>query len=136
MFGPSPALFVAPVCLLVACGPTDPAEARRAEIRAVLVAHLEHEDALLAILEQHAADPASAAAELGRYLDRHGDAMRALCDQRRVLEADATALAIALRDLEPRMKRSFERRRALAENHPELMARLEVRTALATLDAL
>lgn len=130
------AWFAAPVCVVSACGPSDPAAERRAEIQAVLVAHLEHEDALLTILERHAGEPTVADAELARYLAQHGTAMRELCDKRRLLEADATALAGALRELEPRMKDIFERRRALAEEHPQLMARPDVRTALATLDAL
>jgi hypothetical protein len=59
-----------------------------------------------------------------------------LCARRRELEADQTALATALRVLEPRMQRSFTRRMALAEKAPALMAREKVRTALATLDPL
>ena len=139
MFTPLPASIVSPAglaCLVMACGPSDPAELRRAEIRAVLEAHLEHEDALLEILEQHAGDPAVADAELRDYLGRHGTAMHELCDKRRLLETDATALAVALRDLEPRMNEVFGRRQALAQRHPELLARPDVRTALAALDAL
>lgn len=142
MSTPLPASLVSPAglaglaCLVMACGTSDPAELRRAEIRAVLEAHLEHEVALLEILEQHEGEPDVADAALRGYLGRHGAAMRALCDKRRVLETDATALAIALGDLEPRMKEVFERRRDLAARHPELLARPDVRAALAALDAL
>ena len=118
------------------CGPRDPADQRRAEIRAVLEAHLEHEDALLDILEEHRLDPATADAEVDAYVAEHGAAIRELCGERRLLEGDPAALAGAMRELEGEMSAAFERRRALADRFPELMARPAVRTALATLDDL
>ena len=130
------ATMVLVLAVLSACGPTDPAEKRRAEIRAVLEAHMEHEDALLDILEEHRHEPALAEAELKAYVVEHEAAIRELSGERRLLEGDPAALAGAMRELEDEMRGIFERRSALAENFPELMARAEVRTALATLDEL
>ncbi len=119
-----------------ACGASDPAAQRAADVQAILAAHFDHEEALLGILEANLGDPTEAEAQLARYLAEHDEAMRELCAKRRELEADQTALATALRALEPRMQRTFARRMALAEKAPELMARDKVRTALATLDPL
>jgi len=122
--------------LAPACRPPDPASARAAEVESILEAHMEHEDALLDILERHRANPTAAEAELDVYLAEYGGAMSALCAKRRQLEADPTALATAMRELSPEMSRVFERRRLLAAGAPELLAREKVRAALATLDAL
>lgn len=121
---------------LSACGPSDPAAIRAAEVEAILATHVEHEEALLGILEKHRREPLEAEAELASYLAANGQAMSDLCAKRRQLEADPTALATAMRELTPVMSRVFERRRALAETAPELMARENVRAALATLDDL
>ncbi len=122
--------------LVGACGTSDPASHRAAEVQAILGAHLDHENALLDILEHNLGDASEAEVQLARYLAEHDGAMVELCARRRELEADQTALATALRVLEPRMQRSFTRRMALAEKAPALMAREKVRTALATLDPL
>lgn len=122
--------------LVGACGTSDPAAQRAAEVQAILGAHLDHETALLDILEHNLGDAPEAESQLARYLAEHDAEMHELCAKRRELEVDQTALATALRKLEPRMQRSFARRMALAERAPELMARDKVRTALATLDPL
>jgi hypothetical protein len=129
-------MLVCASALAQGCGPTDPATARRDEIVAILEMHLEHQDAILGILERQRDDPRAAAAELDAYLAEHGVAIDELCDKRRLLEADPNALAAAMRILEPAMSRVFERRLALSQQAPELMAREEVRTALAALDPL
>lgn len=131
-------LVLACFALVIAagCGPTDPAAARAAEVEAILEDHLEHEDALLDILERNQRTPAAAEDEVAAYLAEHGTAMDELCAKRRLLEADPTALAVAMRRLSPDMSRIFERRQVLTANAPELLAREKVRAALAALDAL
>lgn len=121
---------------LSACGPSDPAAVRAAEVQDILEAHLRHQDALLDILEKNMRDPDTAEAQLAAYLARNDEAIRQLSAKRLELEVDQRALATALHALEPEMKRSFERRMALAEKAPELISRDKVRTALATLDPL
>jgi len=136
LFYPVSALIAVAVCLSPGCGKTTPAQARQAEVRAILTAHLQHENALLDILEQHGDDPTRTDALMRAYVVEHGAAMRLLGEKRRLLEADPTALARAMRELEPELTRVFERRRALTAAAPALMARPEVRTALAALDEL
>lgn len=113
-----------------------PSDARAAEVAEILEAHLEHEDALLALLEEHRDEPEVAAAELARYVADHRAALDALGAQRRRLEGEPRALAVAMRHLAPELGALLDRRRALTERHPALMAREDVRAALATLDAL
>jgi len=122
--------------LTLGCGPSDPASLRVAEITAILETHMEHEHALLDILESNRRDAAAAETRIDAYLARHGAAMAALGAKRLELEADPTALATAMRALEPEMNRIFERRRRLAQSAPDLMSRDKVRAAIATLDEL
>ncbi len=119
-----------------ACGATDPAASRAAEVEAILEDHLEHEDALLDILERNRGDATAAEDQLATYLAEHGAAMAELCAKRRLLEAEPTALATAMRGLAPEMTRIFARRQVLAASAPELLLREKVRSALAMLDAL
>lgn len=121
---------------LLHCGPSDPAAERRDAIIDILELHLEHQDEILGILEQQRDDPAGAEALLDRYLERNRQEIDDLSTKRRLLEADPGALAAAMRELEPRMSRIFERRVALSREAPELMAREVVQTALGALDAL
>lgn len=118
------------------CGGASSLDQRREAIVATLASHLAHEDEILSILERHRSRPQHAATLIDRYLAEHGAAIRALCEQRRQLEDDPQALAAAMRELEPRLSRIFARREALSRDAPELMAREEVRTALAALEPL
>jgi hypothetical protein len=121
----------------VAACSTDPGspEARREVVREVLSAQLAHEQAMLRILETERANPERAVAQLGTYVTRHARELEAIAAQRALLEREPAAVALAMNELRGAFEEVSSLRRRLARMAPELMGRVAVREALATLDA-
>lgn len=131
-------LTVLTLALWASCAksPAELEAERRAQVREALARHLHHEERMLSLLEQHRANPALAATELSRYVERHSDELENICAQRRLLETEPTALALALQELSSRSQAAQSRRQSLYRVSPELMEHPEVRRALARLDTL
>lgn len=123
----------------LACGDKTPAELgaeRRAVVHATLESYLEHEDAMLSLLERHREEPETAVRLISDYTTLHADALDALCAKRRLLETEPDALAAAMSSLQQRSTAVFAKRKRLYDSAPALMERPEIKRALATLDAL
>ncbi len=117
---------------------TDPnlPEARREAVREVLAAQIAHEEAMLQILEAERANPERAVASLGLYVTAHAGELDAMAAQRALLEREPAAVALAMHELREGFGEVLNLRRRLAKVAPELMARVAVREAFSTLDAL
>jgi len=123
----------------LACGEKTAAELaaeRRAAVHATLESRLDHEEAMLALLERHQDQPDTAVRLITDYTTLNADALDALCAQRRLLETEPDALAAAMSSLHARSTAVFASRRRLYDSAPTLMERPEIKRALATLDAL
>lgn len=131
-------LTVLTLALWASCAksPAELEAERKAQVREALARHLDHEEQMLSLLEQHRANPVLAARELTRYVERHSDELEDICAQRRLLETEPTALALALHELSSRSHAAQTRRQSLYERSPALMEHPEVRRALARLDTL
>ncbi len=123
-----------------ACGSGSPdlstPEGRARAVSATVSEHLEHELAMLALLERHRVELHEAEAALATYVRHHEEALKRLSAQRQLLETEPLALARALAEQRERHAAAFETRRRLEAERPELMQRPSVRAALAALDDL
>lgn len=115
---------------LVGCGKDEPTP--QDAVRAVVSRSVEHQSAMLTILEQHQRDPERAVSLLEAYVREHEAEIQRLAQQRPLLESQSTAFAEAWNQHGHAL---FERRRRLTVASEELMARPEVTRALGCLDA-
>jgi hypothetical protein len=131
---------IALVLALAACGrATDDLstpEARARAVHAVVVSHLEHELAVLALLEAHQDNHDDAERAVSAYLSEHDTAINDLGQQRALLETEPLALARALAAARAQHAAAFEARLKLERERPALMARPAIREALSELDDL
>ncbi len=128
-----------PLTASLGCGDKTAAELaaeRRASVYATLESRLDHEEAMLSLLERHQDQPDTAVRLIADYTALNADALDALCAQRRLLETEPDALAAAMSALHARSTAVFSSRRRLYDSAPSLMERAEIKRALGTLDAL
>ncbi|HRE87748.1 MAG TPA: hypothetical protein PK095_01295 [Myxococcota bacterium] len=138
MSSPTRWLALLGLALWIACAksPAELEAERRALVGEALSRHLDHEEQMLALLERHRGSPELAALELTRYVDQHAVELESICAQRRLLEAEPTALATALQALASRSHAAQTRRQKLYEEAPTLMEHPGVKRALGRLDTL
>jgi len=129
------ALIAAVASLLLACGKKDAAETAGAAAaeQDVFAKVLQHQEAMLKILEDNKDDTAKAVAALEAYKETNKAALAALEKEgeefAKGFEDNPMAALEALAKYKPRFEALTKRQMALAQSHPELMAHEKVRSA-------